>query len=389
MSTTYSWPGLGPRFIRAVVMVMVTIFSVLFAVEDVSADATAEVNPYAFDAIKSGRKVRIALVSSYHRGDTWDADATRGIVAKLLELGYLDNTEQSDDLKRVDRVESQHANIHKWWMDGKRRKTTAETANTLKNILPEIDTFAPDILVLGDDLATKHIGNYFLDTTLPVVFWGVNGTPVKYDLLDSAEKPGHNVTGVYQSIYQISAMQKLAAIAPNLKTAAVISDDTATGRSSNKVLRMQQEKGSLPLIIKEYIITNDLESLKQAVLRLNSAVDALIVTTVATFKDRQGELIPREVVAGWIAAHSKLPEIAMMKQYVGYGLFCGVDDSGFAQGALGIKVMDNILVGRSRPETTAAVTPPPGRFFVNVHKARQLGLLESARSAGIVDVFLD
>ena len=35
----------------------------------------------------------------------------------------------------------------------------------------------------------------------PVVFWGVNGRPLKYGLLDSLERPGHNVTGVYQAGY--------------------------------------------------------------------------------------------------------------------------------------------------------------------------------------------
>jgi ABC-type uncharacterized transport system substrate-binding protein len=389
MKTPNSRPNLRPAFIRTAITIMVAMFTICLMVSDVNADEIGEESPYAFDAKESGRKVRIALVSSYHRGDTWDADVTRGIVVKLLELGYLDNTQQSDDLNRNDRVESQRANIRKWWMDGKRRKTIAEIANTLKTILPEIDVFGPDILVLGDDLATKHIGNYFLDTTIPVVFYGVNGTPVKYDLLDSADKPGHNVTGVYQSVYQINAMEKLAAFVPNLRTAAVISDDTATGRASNKVLRMHQEKGALPLKIKEYIITNDIDALKQAVFRLNSAVDALIVTTVATFKDHRGELIPREVVAEWIATQSKLPEISLNRQYVGYGLFCAVNDSGFAQGLLGIKVMDEILKGRSRPETTPAVTPPPGKFFVNVDKARKLGLLKSARHAGIVDEFID
>ena len=354
-----------------------------------SQDSSDQASPYAFDPVAEKRKVRIGLVSSYHRGDAWENLAAEGLTATLLKLGYLDDQAQIEQLLRDDRVESGRAQIRKWWMDSKRRKSTLEIAETLDAMLPQIESFAPDILVLGDDNATNYIGNLFLDTALPIVFWGVNGTPVKYDLLDSAERPGHNVTGVYQSVYQVYAMEKLKVIAPHLKTAAVISDDTPTGRASTKVLRMAMSQGTLPLQIKEHVITNDYDTMKQAVLRLQSVVDVLLVSPVATFRNPAGELISRQETTKWITSHSNLPEVGVNRSYVRYGLFCAVDDSAYAQASLAIKMMDDILAGRSRPESMPAVTPPPGGFFVNSARARQLGLLDAAQRSGMVDGFVE
>ena len=59
----------------------------------------------------------------------------------------------------------------------------------------EIRAFKPDVVLLGDDNAAKHIGAQLLDSSTPVVFWGINGLPLKYGLVDSLDAPGRNVTG--------------------------------------------------------------------------------------------------------------------------------------------------------------------------------------------------
>ena len=54
------------------------------------------------------------------------------------------------------------------------------------------------------------------------VFWGVNGRPMKYGLLDSMDRPGHNVTGVWQSGYHKESLELLSQLVPNLKTYAIV-----------------------------------------------------------------------------------------------------------------------------------------------------------------------
>ena len=56
--------------------------------------------------------------------------------------------------------------------------------------MKEIEQFKPNLILLGDDNAANYVGNQYIDTNIPVVFWGINGLPLKYGLLDSLEKPG-------------------------------------------------------------------------------------------------------------------------------------------------------------------------------------------------------
>jgi ABC-type uncharacterized transport system substrate-binding protein len=90
-----------------------------------------------------------------------------------------------------------------------------------------IKKFKPDLIFLGDDNAANYIGNEFLDSGIPIVFWGVNNTPVKYGIVDSKDRPGHNVTGVYQKTYYKESLNLLKKIAPHIKTFAILSDDRA------------------------------------------------------------------------------------------------------------------------------------------------------------------
>ena len=63
-----------------------------------------------------------------------------------------------------------------------------------------------------------------------MVFWGFNDSPVKYGLVETAERPGHNVTGVYESGYYVESLQFLKRLAPQVKTIAVLSDKTVSGQ---------------------------------------------------------------------------------------------------------------------------------------------------------------
>ena len=146
-------------------------------------------------------------------------------------------------------MESSRAVIRKWWMDTKRHNTLAEIKVTVAKIMRELDAFAPDIVLLGDDNATNYVGNQYIDGGTPVVFWGVNGNPLKYGLIDSIEHPGHNVTGVYQAGYLKEGVSWLTQLLPDVKTIAVLSDDSETGRAKAKGLQRLAREGELPVTL--------------------------------------------------------------------------------------------------------------------------------------------
>ena len=151
--------------------------------------------------VSSKENTRIIIVSSYHKEYLWSQDTHKGVCKALLKFKYLDNRKQIETFTKNDIVISSKSVIKKVWMNTKKKSSKPQIAAATLRILKDIKRFKPDIILLGDDNAANHIGNQFIDTDIPVVFWGINGNPSKYGLIDSVEKPGHNITGVFQAGY--------------------------------------------------------------------------------------------------------------------------------------------------------------------------------------------
>ena len=337
------------------------------------------VNAWAADA-----KTRIAVVSSYHREYLWSQETNAGLIAALLEFGYLDNEAQGIEYTRNDYVESSRAIIKKQWMDTKRKNSRADIELTMKRIVSELERFRPDILLLGDDNAANYIGNQYIDSELPVVFWGVNGSPLKYGLLDSVNRPGHNVTGIYQAGYLKEAIIALKEIVPAIETIAVLSDDSPTGRSKVKELERYSRKGELPVRIVETVMTNSVDVWKTKAIELQDKVDAYFVSNHSTLKDDEGKPVDKMEVGAWYLQHIRKPEIGNMKHFVQEGMLCAIDDSGFKQGYEAMSVAHRIIAHGENPAEIPAYAPEPGPFVINLERAEMLGLLDTMANSRIV-----
>ena len=156
-------------------------------------------------------------------------------------------------------------------MDTKRKRSLTEIGKTTHRIMVAIDDFAPDLVLLGDDNATNYIGHELLDTDIPVVFWGVNGLPLKYSLIDSMDEPGHNVTGVWQAGYHKESLELLHALVPEAKTFAILACDSETSRPKIKQLQVLDRQGKLPLALVDVVATNSLSEFKAPGFGIGSA----------------------------------------------------------------------------------------------------------------------
>lgn len=329
------------------------------------------VSPAAADG---SRQVRIYVVSSYHKEYLWSKDTNEGLCAALLEAGLFKSSGQVNEYTRNDFLENPAMVIKKAWMDTKRKYAKDEIADAVERIIKDINAFKPDLIMLGDDNAANYIGNQFIDTDTPIVFWGINGLPLKYGLLESLEKPGHNVTGIYQAGYLKENIEYLKRLVPGIKTMAVLSDDSETGRAKAKEIEQLSMDKLLPVEIAEVVITNSFSEWKESAQRLKGRVDSFFVLNHNTLKDESGNPVDQMTAGRWYLENIKKPDCAHEKQFAQEGILLVVDDSGFKQGNEAMKTgLDIILQGRA-PAGIPVKAPPRGPIIINRQRAEMLGL---------------
>jgi len=319
-------------------------------------------------------KTKIFVVSSYHRKYSWSQQTHQGFCDAMLKFGYFDSEDQITEYTANDFVESSRALIKKVWMDTKRKSTPAQIEEKSEEILRVTRTFDPDFVFLGDDNAANYIGNQFLDTETPVVFWGLNITPLKYGLVETLDKPGHNVTGVYQAGYYAEGMELLKKLVPSAETFAILSIDNVTGRAFYKAIEFLARDGKLPLTLIDTVSVSDFSTWKKRVLQLQKEVDAFFVSPTSGLKDDQGRYVPEKEVSRWYLTHSTIPEVAAARPFVNQGFLCCADDSAYLQGFTAVQIADDILAKGADPATYAPRSPERGALIVNRERAKMLGI---------------
>jgi len=322
----------------------------------------------------AGSRYKILVVSSYHPEYLWSQETNKGLTEAFLQEGFFDNREQIKKYSKNHEVETSKAVFKKIWMDTKRKSSKEDIASAAEQVVRIAKTFFPDIILLGDDNAANYIGNTFIDTKTPLVFWGVNGYPLKYNLMDSTEKPGHNVTGIYQAGYYRESLEFLKEIKPEIKTFAILSDDTETGRSKAKMIEALSRQKKLPLILTETIVTNDFEEWKARAFEAQKTVDAFFVLNHQGLRYKSGKPVDMLTAGAWYLKNITKAECSDEKQNVEEGMLLAVDDSGYNQGFEAAKMAVKILNNAASPQTTASFAPQPGPRVVNSQRLKQLGL---------------
>lgn len=326
------------------------------------------------ESVNAAGKTRIFVVSSYHREYLWSQSTQAGLCAAMLKYGYLDTPQQAAEFTARDYVESSKAVVKKAWMDTKRQYSPQQIAQVTSEITKVVQEFQPHLVLLGDDNAAKYIGNQFLDTEIPVVFWGINGLPVKYGLLDSMARPGHNVTGVGQSGYHKESLELLKQLVPQARTFAILASDSETSRPKIKEIMALQREGQLPLQLLDVIATNSFTTFQQQALVVADKVDAFFVLNHDTLKDEQGQPVDMLTAGKWYLENIRKPETSHEDQFVTEGMLCTANDSGYNQGYTAFEMAVDILDRGANPAQMPPRTPARGPLMVNRQRAKMLGI---------------
>ncbi len=320
------------------------------------------------------KQKRIFIVSSYDRDYLWSHSTQRGVNAAMRKYGYLQNDLQSKRLVDTDSVETPTAIVKKMWMHTKQKSTIPEMASATSRIMAEIRKFAPDLVLLGDDNAANYIGNQLLDSKIPVVFWGINGLPLKYGLVDRLDAPGHNVTGVWQSGYHKESLDLLKRLVPKAQTFAILACDSESSRPNVKMIEQLAQRGVLPMKLAGKVVTNSFEEFKAGALALSKRVDALFVLNHDTLRDSKGNHVAVLTAGRWYLQNIKIPEAAHEDHFVLEGMLLTANDSGYNQGFLAFEMAYSILEQGLNPARMAVKTPERGPYMVNRKRANALGI---------------
>jgi putative tryptophan/tyrosine transport system substrate-binding protein len=317
----------------------------------------------------AGTKRAVALFS-YHPGFWVVEDENRGLIQGLEELGY---------------VEGQNIVIHRFYMDTKRTNKNVKAQEAAADaLLEKIQGLRPDILFIYDDDALRHIGGKLLDTGLPIVFGGVNLLPTEPDyawkkdgsftaLADSLKRPGHNITGVQETVCFRAGFQLLHRIVPKAKTTLFLSDNSLIG---TELIRTAGGEGALdnPFIaIVKKVYTDSFETLKELILDYQGKVDSIVLFIPWTLEDKDGNHVPQDQVVRWMLQNNKRPGIAYLEILAEEGYLCGVVVDMVEQG-----VYTGILGGRilkgGTPADMPILDPVANRIMINLDRAKQLGI---------------
>lgn len=321
-------------------------------------------------AITAEPKKKVVVLFSYEK-DFWAVkDENRGIADGLATMGF---------------VEGHNINIVRLYMN---TKTVNKTARKMEAVAPtllaKIQSFQPDVLMVMDDDALRHVGAKFLDTKLPVVFGGINLIPTDHDygwitaterrpLADSELKPGHNFTGVLERIAIGAGFNLLHQINPGIKSALFISDKSLLSRQMLRAADHDAILEKVPIKIVKQVFTDDYEALKQLILDYQDRVDSIVMFLPWTFVDINGQHVSHRNVVRWMLQNNKRPGIAYLDVLAEDGLLCGVVVDLFQQGA-NAGIMTGRILSGEKPSDIPILNPVANRIMINLARAKQLNI---------------
>lgn len=289
---------------------------------------------------------KVLLLHSYHHGNKWTDDETKGVIEVLgenrpgfqLDIEYMDTKKLSDPS-----YFSQLADIY------------ARKYGQIRF----------DVLVAADDNAFFFLRDYRdrLFPGVPVVFCGVNYFEDSY--LEGVE----GFTGVNEEADLKGAIDVALALHPGTTNMVLITDATETGQRISAKFREL-----IPLYGSDvsFRILDDLEMerIQEEVARLDSGS---IVLFTFFFRDRKGEYFEYYESPSLIAAKSRVPIYGAWDYSFGYGIVGGLLTSGFDQGKVAGEMVLRLLEGEPI-ESIPIVKKSPNRYFFDQQLLTRFGI---------------
>nr|WP_320189743.1 ABC transporter substrate binding protein [uncultured Desulfobacter sp.] len=283
----------------------------------------------------AAQKKKILYVDSYHPDYLWSAQITRGIQTVI------------DDIPDIE--------LDIFRMDTKRNKSLEFKKAAALRAKKKIETFKPDVVIASDDNAAKYlIVPYYLNTTLPFVFCGINWDASTYGF------PASNVTGMVETSFFETGLATLKPFAKGGRIGFLSSDTESQKKNIDELTQR----------VKEHLTVRTaktFEQLKQNFLDLQGECDMIIFQDFRSVKG-----FNHEAMKAFANTHTKVPTLAMANFMVDYTLIVYAK-SGEEQGEYAARTALQILNGRS-PGDIPVITNKTVKIYLNMTLAKNLGI---------------
>jgi ABC-type uncharacterized transport system substrate-binding protein len=310
------------------------------------------------DLVSSAQQKKVLVVHSYHPSYDWVPKVNDGIKRGFQEEGY-----------------DVHSNLvlEYFYMDTKRNTSESWKKEMRAAALDRVNSWQPDLVITVDDNAAILVAKKLKDSDVPVVFSGVNGDPVTYGLVDSLEKPGHNITGCVERERFPQTLALLRKLSPKpIRRMAILYDESPTGSPPVARIKQQVQDQDLGIEIVAELKTDNLAKWKKFVKKANAIADVLCVSFYFTVKDDAGRHVHQFEVLDWTQNNLIIPDIGFWEFNIDAGITCADAISGYQQGHYAASVSAYILMGQS-PAEFAVDSPRRGEICINRGRTDMLG----------------
>lgn len=286
----------------------------------------------------------ILVVESYHAEYAWDASYTQALRDALVPDCRLEFFRM--DTKRL--PPSRHAAM---------AQAAWDRYLALK----------PNVVVLGDDTAVKHLAPRLAGTATPVVFLGLNNNPRAYYDLATVK----NITGVLERPVLKRNLILARRLVGDVKRVLVLFDTDAT----SQVVLAESFEGKDRLTIDgievELKLVGDLDTWKRIVRESKGRYDILVAGLYQSVKDREGRPVDPEDLIRWTSANTPIPPFGFWDFAVGADkTIGGLVLYGKEQGRTAAVLVRKILDG-AEPSSLGPVTASRGGLLFSRRQLRK------------------
>lgn len=277
---------------------------------------------------------RIFWLDSYNTGNPW---------AKNIGLA-IQNTLTGHDV-----------DLKVFHMDTKHYNTEKHIRRAAREAVAKINAYRPDVVIASDDNASKYVVMpFFKNTSLPVVFCGVNHAPNLYGY------PYRNTTGIIEVDPFLKLMHCLSFFCPIYKL-GYLAEESNSARLNGFTYKLQSRFECVQYYASTF------QQWKDSFVRAQTEVDVLIIGNTSAIK-------------GW--DQDKAMELAMRQTRVPTGcLLEFLSDMALIsciklpeeQGRWAAQTALKIIQG-TPPASIKIATPNNGKLIVNAKIARSNGM---------------